>query len=76
MLTHKDIIEFIASILEINPEIITPESRYGELENWDSLMHLRIIAELEEKYGINVPMDDVPNIKAIKDLLVYFKNEK
>lgn len=76
MFNHNEIFRFIASILEINPQIISPNSKYGELENWDSLMHLRIISELEEKYGINIPIDDVPKIKFIKDFLIYFNNEE
>jgi acyl carrier protein len=74
-MTIKELITFISNILEIKPDIILPESQYGVLENWDSLMHLRIIAELEEKFGINIPIDEVPRIKFIKDFLNFFHHE-
>jgi acyl carrier protein len=74
-MTIKELITFISNILEIKPDIIFPESQYGVLENWDSLMHLRIIAELEEKFGINIPIDEVPRIKFIKDFLNFFHHE-
>lgn len=72
MTSKQDLISFIASVLELNYDEINENSQYGQLKNWDSLMHIRIIAELEEKYNINIPIDEVPNIKKIKDFFKYF----
>ena len=72
MITKQELLNYIAALLEVNYDQINEDSEYGKLKNWDSLMHIRIIAELEEKYNINIPIDEVPNIKKIKHFYKYF----
>ena len=73
MITKNDLLTFIAGVLELSIEEINENSEYGQLKNWDSLMHIRIIAELEEKYKISIPIDEVPYIKKIKDFYRFFE---
>jgi len=73
MITPKELLTFIAGLLELSIDEINENSEYGQLRNWDSLMHIRIIAELEEKYSINIPIDEVPYIKKIKDFYKFFE---
>ena len=37
------------------------------METWDSLMQLRLIGEVEMKYGIMIPMDEVSKLTTIGD---------
>ena len=37
-------------------------------------MHLRIIMETEEKYGVEIPMDQINEIKSVRDLWSYINN--
>jgi hypothetical protein len=43
----------------------------GVTQNWDSLNHMTLIAEIEENYGISIPNEDIikyDNMKAIISL--------
>lgn len=61
----QEFINFIAEILEVEPSTLTLESTQEEIETWDSLMQLRLVGEVESKYGIVIPMDEISNIKTI-----------
>ena len=51
----------------------TPE----DVETWDSLNHLRLIASFEEEYCIRLTMADIRGIECLGDLRNAFeKNEK
>jgi acyl carrier protein len=67
----EDFINFVASILGINRIDITEESEYGSIEQWDSLMQIRLVAEIEEKYDVDIPMSEIASIKKIKDFYNY-----
>ena len=45
----------------------------SEIEEWDSLRHLQIILELEDAFGVNIPMERVGDLKAVRDLVKTLK---
>lgn len=61
-------LEFIAGVFECDVSEISMDTAYGEFLKWDSLMQLNLTMEIEEKYGVCIPIDEVPNIKKISDL--------
>ncbi len=62
------------SVLGVNQGTVTIDSKAEDIEKWDSLMHLRIIMETEEKYGVEIPMDQINEIKSVRDLWSYINN--
>lgn len=69
----EDFLKFIAKVMEVDYSELNEDTTYGEFERWDSLMHLRIIMELEEEYGVEVPIDKIPKIKTLKELYEFTK---
>ena len=61
----EDFIRFIAEILEVEPSTLTLDSTQEEIETWDSLMQLRLVGEVEAKYGVSIPMDEISDIKTV-----------
>jgi len=62
----------IAEVLHISPESITDELAMSEVESWDSLQHMNLIASLEKGYSIEFTFDDIiamQNVKEIKRVL-------
>ena len=47
------------SALELPKEKINSELAYQEVENWDSVGHMSLIAELEDAFGIVMDTDDI-----------------
>lgn len=70
----KNFLEFIAGIFGVGPSEISEETAYGDFEKWDSMMMLRLVMEIEEEYGAEIPIDEVPNVKTLGDLYRYVQN--
>lgn len=45
--------------LEITEDILHPGLEYQEIENWDSVGHMNLIAELEDTFDIVFETDDI-----------------
>ena len=40
-----------------------------DVEEWDSLAHVMLIGELEEQFGISIPVEDAVEIDGVRELL-------
>ncbi len=69
----QDFIKFVAGVMEIDPSEINEDTAYGQHEKWDSLMHMRLVMEIEEEYDVEIPIDEVPHIKTIKEFYQYIQ---
>jgi acyl carrier protein len=66
-------IALIAAILETDSRQLTPDSVFIDIKGWDSLAHLQIIGEIEDRFKISIPIENIADIKTIKDITVYLK---
>lgn len=62
-----DFIAFAASVLGVPPERLTPETACGDIPEWDSVMHLRLVMETEARYGVSIPLETIPNLHTLAD---------
>ena len=69
----EEFIEIVSGVLRIDPSLVNGALRRDQVEAWDSLGHLRIIAEFEEHFGISVPIEDFPKIQTVGDLEAYLR---
>ncbi len=69
----QDFISFIAEIMEVDASELSEDTSYGVFAKWDSLMHMRMVMEIEDKYDIEIPIEDIPNIKTLKDFYKYIE---
>lgn len=67
-------LNFIANIFEVPAETISLETKIGSIPEWDSLMQLRLVVEIEEKYNVEIPLDEVSKIKTLADFYQYILN--
>lgn len=62
----------IADILHFPVDDISDELTMSEVESWDSLQHMNLIASLEQTFGIDFTFDEIvamQNVKEIKRIL-------
>lgn len=65
----KDFIEKFADEFEMTePEVFTEDTKYKELEEWDSLLGLSIIGMIKNTYGVKVTGEEVKNAGTIMGL--------
>lgn len=69
MTTFEKIREIIATTLNVAPEIITESLSIGDIEQWDSMGNMAIIAAIEAQMGIEFPTDDLFELNSVKALI-------
>lgn len=66
MATFEKVRDIIAATLNINPELVTETLSAGEIDQWDSMGNMAIIASLEETLKIEFPIDDLFELNSVK----------
>lgn len=71
-----DFIENFKDILD-EPELveINQDTEFKDLDEWDSLTNLTLIAMVDSEYNVKLNSDDVNNLKTILDLLNLIKSK-
>lgn len=65
----EKIIRLIETALEVPHGAITEDTMIADVEQWDSLAHVMIIGELEEKLGLTIPLEDAVELTGVRELL-------
>lgn len=50
-------------------EEITDDMSSGDIEDWDSLAQVRILAAIEGSFGIKFTIEEIPKMVAIGDMI-------
>jgi len=62
-------IELFKNTLEIEKTEINLHTRFRDLENWDSLSFLSILAMIDEEYDVIIEGNDFRRLVTIEDLI-------
>ena len=73
MMAEKDFLAFVAGILDVPAESISLETAYESIPEWDSVMQLRLTLEIGSEYGVEIPVDEIANIKTLGQFFAYVK---
>ena len=76
MTLEEQIIQTIAGALDVEPSVITSELGINDIPEWNSMGNLAIIAALEEKIGVEIPMEDLFDLTNVKSIIDEVKNLK
>ena len=71
----EEIVDLFAECLEKEPSEIKAEDEFREYEEWDSLTYLSVIAEIDNKYGFVVPLEDFRACRTIQAIADYVKSK-
>jgi len=63
--------ELIAQQFGINKEEIKDDLGPGEIRNWDSIGHVRLVQELELFFSITMSVYDVMGFNSVKDIWTF-----
>lgn len=69
-LLREAFISFAAEILKIDRRQLSGSSAMGSVPEWDSVNHLRLVMESEQKFGFSFSLENIPAIQKIDDFLV------
>ena len=55
---------------------LTADTEFKELDDWDSLVALSVIAMADEHYNVKISGDDIRNSKTVGDLMQLVETRK
>ena len=61
----------MANVFRTNIENIMEDLNQKDVNYWDSLRHLNLIVELEEKFGISFEPEEIAEMTTFKKIIYY-----
>ena len=55
-----------AEALQINLKSVTDELAYNSIPEWDSVGHMALVAELEERFGVMLDTNEIIDMSSVK----------
>lgn len=68
-LLREAFISFAANLLQVDRAQLSGASAMGSVPSWDSVNHLRLVMESEQKFGFSYDLEKIPSIRTIDDFL-------
>jgi len=76
---HMELNDFISKLAELfedtDPQELTPDTYFRELEEWSSIMALSIIAMVSDEYDVTLKGVDIRQANTIEDLFEVVKSK-
>lgn len=76
MSIEEAVIDHISQALKVDPAKLTVETGIGEIPEWDSLAHSRLILSLEKAFDILIDIEDAIDIETIEDIIDVIQEKK
>lgn len=76
MSIEEQIRQIIAEALAVDVTMITPELGINDIPEWDSIGNLAIITALEEKFGVEIPIDALFELTTVANIISEIENLK
>lgn len=76
MTIEEQVQQVIAEALGVDLTVITPDLGINEIPEWNSMGNLAIIAALEEKLEVEIPMEDLFDLTNVQSIIEEIKNLK
>ncbi|MGL4971548.1 MAG: acyl carrier protein [Culicoidibacterales bacterium] len=76
MTTFEQVAEILVDQLGVNMEQITPEARIQEDLEADSLAVMEVVMEAEEQFGVEIPEEELMNMKTVQNIVDFVEANK
>lgn len=70
-MNFEKVCEIIAKQLDVDASSITLESRLVDDLKADSLDVVELIMDLEQEFDIEIPDEELPNVRTVRDIVEY-----
>ena len=70
---NDELISAVADVLCVEEGSLSDGSGRDSIAEWDSLAHLQILAEVEARFNVVIPFEEVASIRCIGDLRKYLR---
>lgn len=66
-------VEIICNYVEVNPDEITPESRFMEDLGFTSFDFMSMLGELEDEFDVEIDQHEIADIRTIQEAIDYLE---
>jgi acyl carrier protein len=64
----KNLEELLAELLQISVTKVTADLTMKDLDVWDSLKHMEVIAALEQQFELQFSFDEIVTMRSVGDI--------
>lgn len=72
----EELKEMICNYVEVEPEKITPQSKFIDDLGFNSFDFVSLLGEVEEKFGVQVNEEDILDLATVEDAVKYIEKLK
>lgn len=65
--------EIICNYVEVEPENITPDSRFMEDLGFTSFDFMSLLGELEDEFDVEIDQQEVANVRTVGEAIAYLE---
>ncbi len=65
----NDIAEIFEDVMDVDDVTLEDTTTADDIEEWDSLSHVRLIVAIERQFGIKFSNSEVENLKQFGDII-------
>lgn len=69
----KEILELLEDIMDLDEGVLETNTDLTELEEWDSLSKLSLMADIKKIYGKKITADEMSAFCTVKDIIDYIQ---
>lgn len=65
--------EMLEEVMDLESGELKPEALLADMEEWDSLSKLALMAEVKKEFGKKLPAEEIMGFKTVQDILDYLE---
>lgn len=69
----EKLVEIICNYVEVEPENVTPESRFMEDLGFTSFDFMSMLGELEDEFDVEINQQEVTNVRTVGEAVAYLE---
>lgn len=69
-LYREAFLAFAAGVLKVDRGVLSGATAYQSIPEWDSVNHLKLTMEAEQRFGVSYPLERIPFLATLDDFLV------
>lgn len=67
--TYKKLTEVFREVFDDDSIVLTPETTANDIDGWDSIEHINLIAAVEDAFGMRFQMREVSGMKNVGEMV-------
>lgn len=68
-LYREAFLAFASRVLKVPRETLSGKTLFASIPEWDSVNHLKLVMEAENRFGTSYPLEKIPEMKTLDDFL-------